>query len=195
MKIRHKVHVKWTALPLCILALTLFLVACGGSGGTTITAPTPPPSTLSYDGDGYTLSYPQDWTKSAQVGGMSVIFTSRNDPTTSFTITVTPTPPIPVPNLLDTSLDAALTAFKGQAQSYQPDTTIPSTISVGGDTWKQQGGTIEQNGQKIKGVLLGDQHPESTGKIYVITLTAKADSYDQVYSSSFKPILDSFKFV
>jgi hypothetical protein len=196
MKIRHKAHVKWIGLLLCILALSLFLVACGTGEGTTPVAPTPTPAATLYTGDGYTLSYPHDWAKGGQALS-SVVFTSNNDPTTNFTVSVTPAISVP-PGLpaitLDTQLDAALTLFKGQSQNYEPDTTVPSTVSVGGDSWKQQGGTIEQNGQKIKGVILADQHPANTGKIYVITLAAKADKYDQEYSSSFKPILDSFKF-
>jgi hypothetical protein len=190
MKIRHKAHVKWTGLLLCILALSLFLVACGTGEGTTTVAPTPTPAAIPYTGDGYTLSYPHDWAKGGQALS-SVVFTSNNDPATTFTISVTPALPVIT---LDTQLDAALTLFKGQSQNYQPDTTVASTVSVGGDSWKQQGGTIEQNGQKIKGVILADQHPARTGKIYVITLAAKADKYDQEYSSSFKSILDSFKF-
>jgi hypothetical protein len=191
MNIRHKAHVKWAALLLCILTLTLFLVACSTGGGTTTTAPTPTPAGITYTGDGYTLSYPQGWKASPQ--GPLVVFTSNSDPTTTFTISVTPAPTLPIINR-DTQLTVAETLFKGQSQNYQPDSTISPDISVGGDTWKQEGGTIDQGGQKVKGVFLADQHPASTGKIFVITLSAKADSYDQAYSTSFKPILDSFKF-
>src|SRR2546423_1281231 len=102
MNVRHKSHVKWTLPLLCILALSVFLVACGGYGDTTTT--------------------------------------------------------------------------------------------IGGDTWKQAGGTGDYNGQHYKGVLLVDQHPANTGKVYTIILKAKADSYDQVYNNWYKPILDSYQF-
>ena len=45
MKIQHKAHVKWVVLLLSILALTIFLVACGTGGtGSAITTPTPTPT-------------------------------------------------------------------------------------------------------------------------------------------------------
>ncbi len=183
MNIRHKTHVKWTALLLCILALTLFLAACSPGGQTTV-VPTPTPAVTAYTGDGYTLSYPQGWKVNTQ--GPLVVFTSNSDPGITFSVSVVPTllPGVTV----DDQLKAALQLF---AQNYQQDNAVASTETVGGETWQQRGATTDRTGQKVKGVVLGNQH---SGKIFVITMVAKADNYDQAYNTSFKPILDSFKF-
>jgi hypothetical protein len=190
MTVHCKLHVKWASLLLCLLALTLFLVACGGTGGTTSTAtppptPTPTPTVATYTGNGYTLSYPPSWTYKAE--GPVVLFTSSSDSYATFAVASHPA--LPITNV-EKELNAALKALQSQA-NYKQDTTVPSTVSVGGDSWTQAGATADQNGQNIKTVALADQH---SGKIFVITLTAKSDSYDQVYSSVFKPVLDSFKF-
>jgi hypothetical protein len=192
MKVCHKAYVKWASLLACILALTLFLVACGNSGGTTTTTstptPTPTPTGTTYTGDGYTLTYPQGWTQSGQA--LLVVFTNNSDANSTFTISAVPVTPI---TTLDKQFTVAQDALKNVSKNYQPDSTVPSTASVGGDTWQETGATFDdQNGQHMKGVVLADQH---AGKIFAITLKAKADSYDQTYNTVFKPMLDSFKFV
>ncbi len=184
MSVHRKANVKWASLLLCLLALALVLVACGDSG-TTTTTPTPTPSGTTYTGNGYTLSYPQGWTYKAE--GPAVVFTNSSDP--NATVTVTAMPALPITNA-DKQLNIALKALESQP-NYKQDSTVPSTASVGGDTWQQAGATSDKGGQNVKAVILADQH---SGKIFVITLTAKTDSYDQVYSSTFKPMLDSFQF-
>jgi hypothetical protein len=189
MNVRHKAHVKWPLVLLCICALTLFLVGCGDSGGTTSTTPTPSATGQTYTGNGYTVSYPLGWTYAAQ--GSAVVFKGITDPTATLTIAVTPATPIAG---LDQAFTAAETLLKNNAD-YQQDTTLPSQVSIGGDSWKQSGGTYnDQNNVHTKSVVLADQHPASTGNIFVITLTAKADSYSQADSTGFQPILQSFKF-
>jgi hypothetical protein len=192
MNVRHKAHVKWPLTLLCILTLTLFLVACGESGGTTSTTPTTSPSTptgQTYTGNGYTVSYPLGWAYTAQ--GPTVVFKGISDPTATLTITVTPATPL---TNLDQAFTVAKTALKNNA-NYQQDTTLPSQVTIGGDSWQEAGGTYtDQSGVQIKGVVLADQHPSSTGNIFVINLTAKADGYSQVDSTGFQPILQSFKF-
>ena len=116
-----------------------------------------------------------------------MVFTSNSDPNTTVAIAVTPA--LPITNA-DKQLNIALKALESQP-NYKQDTTVPSTASVGGDTWQQAGATSDKDGQNVKAVILADQHGQ---KIFLITLTTKTDSYDQVYSSTFKPILDSFHF-
>lgn len=190
MSVHRKAQVKWAWPLLYLFTLTLFFVACGGSGNTTATpTPTPTPSGTPYNGNGYTLTYPQGWT-SKQPVPISVVFTSNSDPNTTFTISVTPVTPLTKGDV-STELKAAQELF---SHNGQPDPTVPSTASVGGDSWQQVGATATKSGQNTKGVILADQHPTGTGNIFVITLTAPTASYDQTYSSTFKPMLDSFKF-
>src|SRR2546421_13121467 len=111
MNVHRKAHVKWASSLLCLLALTLFLVACGSGGTTTTPTPTPTstPSGTTYTGNGYTLSYPQGWT-SKTVGPFSVVFTSNSDPNATFTITVTPVTPLTKGDV-NTELKAAEALF------------------------------------------------------------------------------------
>lgn len=194
MNARHKTHVKWALLLLCILAFTLFLVACGNGESTTSTGPTPTPtpSGTTSTGNGYTVTYPQGWTVNKQTLGPleTTTFTSNNNPTTTLSIAVTSANPL---TNFDQIFTTAQNALKNNA-SFQQDTTNLPPASIGGDTWQETGGTYNQNGTQIKGVVLGDQHPANTGNVFVITLTAKADSYNQDYSTGFQPILQSFKF-
>jgi len=190
MKIRHTLSVKWTSLFLCILALTLVLVACGTTGGDTTTTtptptptPTPIPTTKTYPGDGYTLSYPKDWTYTTQ--GTTVTFTSNSDPTITFAVSALPT---------GTTPQAYLATLASQYQNWKQDTTVPPTATVGGQTWQALGATGDQGQYHLKGVALYIQYPANTGKYYVILLTAKTTDYDNVYTTWFKPILDSYKF-
>lgn len=192
MNVHHKAHVKWALRLLCILAFTLFLVACGNGESTTNTSststPTPTPSGTTYTGNGYTLSYPVGWKVSS--AGLATVFSSNSNPTATFSITVTPATPL-------TGLDQLFTAAQDTLKtnpSYQQVTTDLPPTSIGGDTWQETGGTYSQNSVQTKGVVLGDQHPASTGSVFIITLTDKADSYDQTYSSGFQPMLQSFKF-
>jgi len=189
MGIRHKLHVKQASLLFCLLVLTLLLAACGGSGRSTPTGKT-------YNGDSYQFTYPQDWTYKTNPGmkiskSTEVLFTSKSDPTVTFDITdTTPIPGMSPDNFITSGLDY----FKATCQGYQQDSTVPSTASVGGTTWKQIGGTGDRNGQHLNGVSLAVQYPASTGKVFTIIQTAKADSYGQVYNTVFKPVLESFKF-
>jgi len=82
---------------------------------------------------------------------------------------------------------------KAQYPGLAQDTAAPSTASIGGDTWKQTVIAGTYAGQHIENGVLVDQHPASTGKYYILTLTTKADNYDQAYSK-FKGLLDTFKY-
>lgn len=167
---------------LCVLVVTLLLVACN-SGDTT------PPVSPSYTGDGYTLNYPQGWIYRTQE--TLVLFTSNSDPTTTLTINVTD----PV---LGTTLDGyftdALNTLRGQIQNYKTDDTVTVAVTIGSEPWKVVGLTGDKDGKHLKGAILVDQHPAITGDVFVITLLTKADNYDQVYSTTFKSMLESFKF-
>ena len=187
MKVCRKIHVKWVSFLVSILALTLFLVACGSSGGSTTTTPAPTPTPTStgvtYTGNGYTLTYPAGWTQS---GPQSLaVFTNNSDPDATFTVTVTPKT---ILTNQTTELDAAIRALKNNANFTQTNTT---TTSIGGDSWKEQDATFNQNGQNVKAAIIADEH---SNNVFVITLKDKAGSYDQTNSTAFQPMLNSFKF-
>lgn len=200
MHVRHKAPVKWAWLLFSLLALTLSLVACGNGASTTTTtppspdAPTATPSVKDYAGDGYTLSYPQNWQVTTQAG--IVHFSPSNGdqwPNVAIrTAAYDNTPGTPGVSL-DQQLSIEGTTLTGY-QGYQSDTTVPATASLGGDTWKESGAMYNQGGQGLKTVILGGQHPASTGKIFIIDLNAQAASYDQDYRTTFQAILQSFKF-
>jgi hypothetical protein len=114
-----------------------------------------------------------------------VVFKSNSDPTTTFTVSTLPA---------GTSPDAYIATLAVQYQNWKLDNTVPPTATVGGQTWKEAGATGDQGTYHLKGVILYIQYPASTGKYYVITLTAKATDYDNVYTTSYKPVLDSFTF-
>jgi hypothetical protein len=190
MEIRHKARVKLTLRLLCILALTLLLVACGNIGETTpLTAPTPtptPPGTP-YTGDGYTLTYPHNWQASTQ-DGVVTLRPSSGNVAHAIAITV-----VPGGGDVDAALNGGLESLKGD-KGYKQDSTLPSTAKVGGQTWKQAGGSGETEGIRLKSVLMATPYPSSTGNLYIISLAASENAYDKVYQDVYKPILDSFKF-
>jgi len=199
MNVHHKPLVKLTCLLLSLLALTLFLVACGNSGSsTTISAPTstptPTPGGQSYTGDGYSLSYPLDWKVTTQ-SGVAEFSSNAGNPLPLLTIRTAAfdnTPGTPGVSL-DQQMVIEETTLTGN-QNFQEDKTVASTTSIGGDTWKEFGATYDVSVLHTKAVVFGDQHPASTGKIFIIRLTDTAASYDQDYSTIIQPIFNSFKF-
>jgi hypothetical protein len=145
---------------------------------------------LSYTGDGYTLKYPSNWRVTPQPP--NIIFTPSNgDPTQAFLIYVTPATSGAD---LDAGLAGGLNALQGEFQNYQQDNSVPPTTLIGGDNWKGAGATGDKDGYHLKAVLLVDQHPANTGKLFVISLVTEAKSYDQIYNTIFKPIFDSWTF-
>jgi hypothetical protein len=73
--------------------------------------------------------------------------------------------------------------------NVRDDNTLAATTTLAGDTWKQHG--IISDDQE--GVMLGDFHT-ANNHIFIIVLKAKARHYNQVYSTLFKPLLDTFRF-
>lgn len=196
-----KAYVKWASHLLCLLVLALFVAACGNTGGEPTTggpsvptptptpSPTPTPAPSVYTGDGYTVSYyPDSWASKPQSNYVN--FASVSDPFTVLRIGVAPASSA-------ANLSAALKQAVSQAQAQYPGLTqdmgAPATVTAGGTTWQQAAVSGNYAGQRIENIVLVDQHPMSTGKYYVMTLTTKADSYDQAYSK-FKGLVSTFKY-
>jgi hypothetical protein len=207
MKIRQKMQVKWVSILLCMLALTLFLGACSNGQGTTgnaASAPTPTPTPTptpiptptgtAYSGTGFTLTYPKGWkevNQSAATGETYEFGASGASSNTGLTVTVS----APVQTVdIDAALAAGITELKGIFTNFQQDNSIASTTTIAGDSWKQEGGTGDSQGQHLKAVVLVDHHA-ANNRLYVIVIIDNASTFDQDQTTIFQPILQSFKFV
>ena len=116
---------------------------------------------------------------------------------TTFYIEILPTP-------FDAS--APTSAVQGLITSLQKEGThvktvsVSPTITVGGQSWDQAAGTFDltQGGQTVtmEQVMIATNHPTSPpgARLFIITYTAPAQTFDQVNSSTFQPMLQSFKF-
>jgi hypothetical protein len=179
------------------LSLLLLLSACNLFGGSTATpTPTSPPTqTLTtYQGDGYSISYPQNW--SAKGSGNLVTF---SDPTLATTFIVED---LPNPNGTISSasaVDQGVNSLQSQGKNFKKITIAPS-VMLNGDTWNQSALTADstQNGQTSnnKFIILSSNHPTNalTTKTYLLTRSAPTKIFDLVDQQGFQPMLQSFKF-
>ena len=196
-----------TMLALSSLMLVVLLVACGGSSTSDTTstpAPTPTPASptaatgamTAYQGNSFTMSYPQNWQITKQANNLF----SFTDSTGSIkmTITVAPDPngTISADSVASTALQAAQVLLKN-AQTV----SVPSTTIVGGDGWSQvsASGTQRLNNQDtdIQVVVIATVHPASTllSKSFTILYQAPVAVFSQADTTYFQPMLQSFTFV
>ena len=191
-----------------ILSLSIILGACGGSGtsaqqsntqqGNTQQAqPTSAPISAAdmqtYQGEGYSISYPKDWTKTMAAG--NVIFTGGNKG--SLTIEE-----IPNPNALTPATAGSTIGINGLKAAF-PDNfqqeQIAATATINGITWNQGkiSGSSSKDGQtrSIKSVVLSTNHPDTSPatKLFLVIYTANSSEFDQVTSSTFEPMLNTLK--
>jgi hypothetical protein len=200
----HFPHVsRWTTLLVCCLLLAPLLISCGSSGssGSTSTPTSAPPSpststTLTtLTGNGFTISYPQTWhvSRSGQrlvtfedsTGLMKLSVTTIRDPNGS----------ISADALANTGVKVATAALKN-AQTE----SVPSTTTIGGQTWVQKSvsGTqrINNRGTMLQVVVLANVHPGNTAlsKGYTIDYRATKAMFNQATTAYFQPMLQSFQF-
>jgi hypothetical protein len=146
-----------------------------------------------YQGDGWTISYPQGW--KATKNGVQVQFTDATN-TAVFVVQTTPNPN--GAGKPETGVAGGLAAFKASAKNYKEDPT--TTATVGGTTWQQGSASadVEQSGQtaNVKTVILATNHPEKdpTTKLYALIYAAPTLLFDASNQSYFQPMLQSFKF-
>ena len=209
--VQHTRHFPIIVTYLTCCVLTLLLSACSFSFGSDSTkTPTPTPTTNQssatpltiYNGDGYTVSYPQGWKVSesnqTQGGpGKQVIFT---DPAGITTFIVKD---ISNPNgILPTStlIDIGLALFKNNAKNYQT-VNIPATTTVAGQSWDQRSATADVTVQgttaNAKQVALATNYPANTAstKLFAIFYGSPTFTFDAENTSVFQPMLKTFKFV
>jgi hypothetical protein len=152
---------------------------------------------VTYTGTGYTIRYPKGW----QVAAGSDGYVSFSDPqgVAYLAIRTQPNPQGALPP--DKLVDAGLAVFQAQATNYQRIAIAPTT-TVAGETWGQGAATgdITPEGQTspvtVKVIVLATNHPPSslTTSGFTIAYGTAEQVFDQANSSTFQPMLQSFRF-
>jgi hypothetical protein len=197
---------RWTTLVLCSLILTTLLIACGPGGGSppTSTSTQPPapsspsPSTAmaTLTGNGFTMSYPQNWLISRSGSHLVTITDSTGTMKLSITIIPDPKGSISATSLLNTGIKVATGVLK-DAQTE----SVPPTTTIGGQSWDQGSvsGSQRLNNRDIvqQVVVIATVHPASTAlsKGFTIDYRAPKSMFNQANTTYFQPMLQSFKFV
>ncbi|MDQ2903025.1 MAG: hypothetical protein ABI456_06835 [Ktedonobacteraceae bacterium] len=202
---------RWSSLVLCSLLLVL-LTACGGSTSTPTTAtptsassnpspaPTIAPTTASanlttYTADGYTIGYPQGWHVKKGSGNLVTFSDALGVSTLVIEFTANPNAIVPTSTIISTT-EKALTS---NGKNFQKVNGTSKT-TIAGDNWDQssatEDATVNGQTQNVKYVVLADNHPASSSstRLFVIFYGTLTSLFDQTNSSSFQPMLQSFKF-
>lgn len=202
----HRVH-RSAFIVSCCLLLTLFLAACGGSTSSSLTpTPTPKPSpspspsptsstTLTtYQGNGFTISYPRSWKVTASRDAVSFTDAATLN---YFQIGITPDPGGVASS--DTVVTAGVNAAKATLKNPQA-VNIPPKTTIGGDSWVQKSlaGTTTSSGQNgvVQFVVAADNHPASSPstKSFVIIYGTTQQLFATDNTMYYQPMLKSFKF-
>ena len=207
-----------------MLTLLIAACNTSGQGTTAIPTPTPTPApalTTYNSGEGYTIGYPKGWTYkkytaetlptttfigsyiksfSAVAGqaAQQVPITTLTDSlgANTLTIGVIPNPSGAIPT--QTALNVATTAFQSSVKNYKK-ASIASQATVGGQSWDETAatGNITQQGAiDAKTVALVSNHPAQSAstKLYFIVYAGPTSTFDNIDSTAFQPMLQSFKF-
>lgn len=204
------------ARPIILCALfcvSLFLAACSTGSSSTVVTPTvatrqpiipsPTPSFAVafrvYTGMGMTLEYPSSWvvhTADNGTGGGGVTFQEPLTPTT-FSIEILSTPfDASAPTIAVRSLMIGLQKEGTHARTVH----VSPTVTVGGQSWDQAAGVVDlaQSGQTItieQGMLATNHPTRPPGvRLFLLTYTALAQTFEQMNRSAFQPMLQSFTF-
>ncbi|MBO0780957.1 MAG: hypothetical protein J2P37_19215 [Ktedonobacteraceae bacterium] len=190
----------WFILLVGGIMLSFLLTACSldflGLGGSTPKAtPTTPTSSLTtYQGDGFTIGYPQGWKVSKN--GSQVQFTDTTG-AVNLIVQTAPNPGGTVP--ADTFIQGGLQGFKGTAKNYKEESIAPTT-TVNGVTWNQgaASGDVTESGQtaNAKLVVMVTNHPEHdpATKAFMLIYGSPTAAFDLSNTSYFQPMVQSFKF-
>jgi len=149
-----------------------------------------------FQGNSFTISYPQNWQTTTKANNIFTFADSTG--TLKMTLTVAPDPngTISADSVASTALQAAQVLLKNSQA-----VTVPSTTSVGGDSWSQvsASGTQRLNNQdtNIQVVVIATVHPANTllSKSFTILYQAPVSTFSQDNTTYFQPMLQSFKFV
>jgi hypothetical protein len=198
-------------LSVCSLLLACFLAACGSGGGSTGTVATttsgntpatthptsaPAASLTTYTGNGFRIGYPAGWTiDKASTTAASVIFVDQTR-TVEFIVTVVPNPN--ATSATSVALDPLLQSMQSKPHFQKVD-LAPTTI-VGGETWDQIAaiGDLPYSGKplsiKVNALATNRPKDDASTKMYRIQFSAPATGFDQLDSTTFQPMLQSFNF-
>ncbi len=157
----------------------------------------PAASLTTYTGNGFTIGYPAGWTvDKAKTSAHAAYFI---DPTSTieFVVAVTPNPDAKATTSV--ALNAQL-SFMQSKPHYQKVDLAPTT-TVGGETWDQIGTIADlptSSGQMLssKAITLAINRPahDANTQMYVIQFFTPTKDFDQLDSTAFQPMLQSFKF-
>ena len=199
-----------TMLALSSLVLVVLLVACGSSstGGTTSTptstptlaaTPTSPSASAgvmtAYQGNSFTISYPQNWQITKQANNIFTFTDSTGAIKMTITVAADPNGTISADSVASAALQAAQVLLKNAKT-----VSMPSTTTVGGESWNQvsASGTQRLNNQDtdVQVVVIATVHPANSllSKSFTILYQAPIATFSQDNTTYFQPILQSFKF-
>lgn len=207
-------------LSLCSLLLVCLLSACGLGGGSTgaastatsgntsaITQPTAVPAhptsapaagLTTYTGNGFSIDYPAGWKAIEEGKGQVMIMNQQAGQAGTLSIGINPAGgKVPATAMIQ----FALIGFT--ALPHYQKVNIAPEVTVGGDSWDQIAATgdVPVTGQtqlvNYESVVLADVHPAAspTARGFEIRYTTDAGNFAQMNTSSFQPMLQSFKFV
>jgi hypothetical protein len=191
-----------------LVCLACALAACdtGGSGGSILSSIPAGGTTTSFSGTmhlytglGVMVKYPSNWTVDVKGNGESEGGATFHDPGTLTTFSLQILPIAFGDSAPADAVNNLIPALKKEGTQTRA-VPVASTTTVGGQTWNQAAGTTQltQGGQSvvIEQVMLATYHPphSSNARLYVLTYTAPAQTFDQISTSIFQPMLQSLTF-
>ena len=193
-----------TLLTLSSLMLVVLLVACGSSStsGTPSTPAVTPTSTTAtasamtaYQGNSFTISYPQNWQITKQANNIFIFADSSGAIKMTITVAADLNGTISADSVASAALQAAQVLLKNSKT-----VSVPSTTTIDGETWNQvsASGTQRLNNQDtdIQVVVIATVHPANSllSKSFTILYQAPVATFSQDNTTYFQPMLQSFKF-
>jgi len=183
-----------------MLLVIVLLSSCGAGNTTGTTAPptpkpptpTPTPNVLTqtFTGKDFTIKYPTNWKNSS-----ADPLTTFTDPSGPYIMTIGtgPNPNDAMP--LDKMANDSLSNVKASMKDAEV-VNMPATITIDGQTWSQFAISDKGSDTGMEVVALATNRPDNSPntKGYVIIYTAQKASFDQIATTYFMPMLQSFKF-
>ena len=193
------------AFSVSLLLLIVLLAACSipgisSSSSTPTTTPSPTPSPApamtTYAGDGYTINYPKDWTKST-TSGQTTFQDALGANALGIVVVANPNGLAQPGTVLDATLASSV---KGADMTNTSPANLPASVSLAGETWVQKGttGTVSKGGvsTSFEVVVLATNHPahSPTTKIFEFVYAGPLVGSTLMDAQIFQAMLASFKF-